>query len=154
MNIYLRKGLKTIHSFYLEIRVIFWILFVNEYLFDLCILEGESMLPTFSAFGEIVLMEKISQRFNLLKKGDIICVLNPINPDMKLCKRILANENEVYKTTKYENLIKVPSNHIWVEGDNKDNSLDSRKFGPITKNLVQGKIIMRIWPLPLIGRVY
>jgi len=112
------------------------------------------MLPTFSAFGEIVLMEKMSQRFNLLKKGDIICVLNPTNPEMKLCKRILANENEVYKTTKYENLIKVPSNHIWVEGDNKDNSLDSRKFGPITKNLVQGKIIMRIWPLPLFGRVY
>ena len=153
MNAFLRKKLNSIHCFYLNIRVIVWILFINEYMFDLCILEGESMIPTFKPFGEIVLMEKFSQRLNLLKKGDIICLVNPTDSTMKLCKRIIANENEIFRTFKYDHFIKIPSNHIWVEGDNKKNSLDSRKFGPISKNLVQGKIFFRLWPLTKFGTI-
>ena len=153
MNSILRKGIHSVHKFYLNLRVVVWLLFINEYMFDMCILEGESMVPTFKPFGEIVVMEKFSQRFNLLKKGDIICLVNPIDPTMKLCKRIIANENEIHKTSKYNQNIRIPSNHIWVEGDNKENSLDSRKFGPITKNLIQGKIIFRIWPLSLFGKI-
>ena len=154
MNVFLRNTTRSFHTFYLNVRVVFWILFVNEYIFDFCILEGESMVPTFAAFGEIVIMEKISQRFNWLKNGDIVCVLNPTDPGMKLCKRIICSENEVHRTAKYDHLVKIPKNHIWVEGDNKYNSLDSRKFGPITKNLVKGKIVFRIRPFSLFGKVY
>lgn len=58
-----------------------------------------------------------------LKKGDIIISKSPIKPDIDICKRIIHMENE------YKDGIKIPKNHIWIEGDNKYNSFDSRDHG-------------------------
>ena len=41
----------------------------------------------------------------------------------------------------------VPHGRVWVEGDNKNNSTDSREYGPIPEALIVGKVVMRIWPL-------
>ena len=40
----------------------------------------------------------------------------------------------------------VPSGHVWLEGDNKEFSMDSRAFGPISEGLVTGKVLYKIWP--------
>lgn len=34
----------------------------------------------------------------------------------------------------------VPKGHVWIEGDNKYNTKDSRKFGPIPYALLQGRV--------------
>ena len=36
---------------------------------------------------------------------------------------------------------------IWVEGDNKKNSMDSREFGPVSEGLIAGVFKIKIWPL-------
>ena len=36
-------------------------------------------------------------------------------------------------------------------GDNRDNSKDSRVFGPITKSNIVGRVFFRIWPLSRLG---
>lgn len=41
----------------------------------------------------------------------------------------------------------VPRGHIWVEGDNIENSSDSRYYGPIPQGLVKSRAVLRIWPL-------
>jgi signal peptidase I len=40
----------------------------------------------------------------------------------------------------------VPAGSLWVMGDNRGNSSDSRVFGPIRRSTVVGRTIMRVWP--------
>ena len=42
---------------------------------------------------------------------------------------------------------KIPKGHVWIEGDNKRVSNDSRNFGPIPLGLIHGTVEARIWPL-------
>jgi len=41
----------------------------------------------------------------------------------------------------------VPPGMVWVMGDNRSNSADSRVFGPIPRSTVVGRAFVRVWPL-------
>ena len=58
-------------------------------------------------------------------------------------------------TTKvvYYNDVIVPEGCIYVLGDNRDESIDSRTFGCIPLEKVEGKVILRYWPLNVFGGV-
>ena len=43
--------------------------------------------------------------------------------------------------------IVVPENYIFVMGDNRNGSMDSREIGPIPKENVLGKVLLRYYPL-------
>ena len=40
----------------------------------------------------------------------------------------------------------LPKNYIFVMGDNRTDSLDSRVFGPVNVNQIIGKLVLRIYP--------
>jgi len=42
--------------------------------------------------------------------------------------------------------VTVGEGQLWVMGDNRGNSADSRVFGPIAERTVVGRAIMRVWP--------
>ena len=45
----------------------------------------------------------------------------------------------------------VPEGCVWMMGDNREHSADSRYFGPVTQDELIGVVVLRYWPLTRIG---
>ena len=61
-------------------------------------------------------------------------------------------EGTTTKTVYYNDVI-VPEGCVYVMGDNRDQSMDSRTFGCIPLEKVEGKVILGYWPLNAFGGV-
>ena len=112
------KFLSIIFYLYLILTIIFIIKF------RIVSVNGQSMCPTLKD-KEIHLMLNTAN----INDGDIVIIDTKDSglPADYIIKRFYADKS----TDKY----------IWVEGDNKDNSVDSRRFGLIDKEKVIGKLI-------------
>jgi signal peptidase I len=65
---------------------------------------------------------------------------NGFNPDKADYGKVITNTSgEIAR-------FKIPENKIFVSGDNRPNSLDSRSFGPIPLEDVIGKLSLRVYP--------
>lgn len=109
------------------------------------------MLPTFNVRGDILVTEYISPRLNLLQKGDVVVATKPTNPRVSILKRIVGMPGDHVETmlsgTHSISTVTVPKDHVWLEGDNKGQSTDSRDYGPVPMCLVRGRVWIRFWPL-------
>eukprot|EP00940_MAST-03C_sp_MAST-3C-sp2_P002049 g2049.t1 len=131
---------------------------IENYVVELTSCVGPSMLPTLNRVGDLVLAEHISYRF--LREpavGDVVLCKSPKDPDQTVCKRIVGMSNDVVRTTKGKRgptvEVIVPRGHIWIEGDNADNSTDSRYYGPVPQALLCGRVFCKVWPLWEMGRL-
>lgn len=150
-------------------------LFIVVYLFILQPhqVKGASMENTFHS-GDYILTSKIAYKFDKPKRGDVIVFKSPKNPDIDYIKRIiglpgdrimisngevylngeLLNENYIAaKTTLMEGgfikegvTVTVPDGYLFVMGDNRPRSSDSREFGFIPITDVIGKVFFRYFP--------
>ena len=119
---------------------------------------GPSMLPTFNRSGDVVLMEHVSVMRNAIETGDVVIAKSPSNPRHTVCKRVLGRGGDVIHVPKAGHFggtmrVEVPTGHLWLQGDNKDNSTDSRDYGPVPYALLRGKVFVKVWPPSEIGWV-
>lgn len=142
--------------------------------------KGASMENTFHT-GEYIFTSKIAYKFEPIKKGDVVIFKSPKNNEIELIKRVIALPGDqvlirnqvVYVNNKVieENYIKnptdtipggvliegepltVPADHLFLMGDNRGGSSDSREFGPIAKTMLVGKVIYRYFPFNTMGTI-
>lgn len=137
------------------------------------IVEGASMSPNFED-GQYLIIDEISYRFNPPQRGDVVIFHPPTDHATYYIKRIIGlpgetvelRESHIYiyneeypegfrlnevnylpqsRVTQMGKTI-LQNDEYYVVGDNRDNSLDSRRFGPINKDDIKGKVLIRAFP--------
>lgn len=117
------------------------------------------MMPTLHEMGDIVAVDALTFVYGLrpLQRGDIIIANAPgrgphaggdaaSGEDYQVCKRVIALEGDLVQPVGNVVPLRVPPGHVWVEGDNPHNSVDSRFYGPLPTALIRGRVLCRVWP--------
>lgn len=146
---------------------------VRTFVFQQYVIDGPSMRPTLQP-GDRVLLNKLSYRAHDVNRGDVVVfdrVQGTRHDD--LIKRVIALEGE---TIRIENCavfidgeelaepyladdvragrcgtssmapLTVPDGQVFVLGDNRPESSDSRAFGPIDTDKIRGRAFVVLWP--------
>jgi signal peptidase I len=143
---------------------------VRPYVAEAYRIPTESMVPTLEV-GDRVLANKFIYRFTEPEKGDIV-VFDSVDEedDQTLIKRVVGvagdrievqggvlfvngeEQEEPYlnEEVPFEGSYgptEVPEGHVFVMGDNRGNSADSRVFGPLPLENLKGEAFMVFWPV-------
>jgi signal peptidase I len=47
--------------------------------------------------------------------------------------------------------VRIKPDHLWVMGDNREDSADSRSFGQVHRSALVGRAVLTVWPVPHLG---
>lgn len=153
---------------------------IRYYLIQPFFVKGASMEENFHD-GDYLLVDEISYRFSEPSRGDVVVFRYPENPSQYFIKRIIGLPGETIEikngqvtiynsqTPKgfvlnetYLSLEQTTSGNIveglsqqeyYVLGDNRLQSSDSRRWGPLGENYITGKVFVRLWPFNNIIKV-
>ena len=151
--------------------VIVIILVLMIYVVSVTQVVGNSMYSTLNN-GDVLILNKLKYRFSEVERGDIISL--EYEDTKYLIKRVIGvpgdtisiSDNTVYVNGEVyiENYLEedleyddfqlsslgyqtIPADMYFVLGDNREDSLDSREIGLVSKDDIIGKVSFRIWPL-------
>jgi signal peptidase I len=136
------------------------------------IVSGSSMVPTFEN-GDYLIVDKISYKLSDPKRDDVVIFRYPNDTTKFFIKRIIGLPNETVDikgaeititNNEHKNgfvldqpFIKSPANNdlhfelksdeYFVMGDNRNASSDSRFWGPVKKDLLSGRAMLRLLPI-------
>jgi len=131
--------------------------------------DGLSMAPTLEDHDRLIVNKLVYELGDPLP-GDIVMLYYPVNPDKMFVKRVIAKEGDTVRIVEghvYVNDIPLHDDYVpeefrshddwgptvvqqgyyFVMGDHRNNSSDSRHWGPVPKKYIVGKVKVRWWPL-------
>ncbi len=135
--------------------------------------DGPSMEPSYYHNNRVVVL-KVAYLFGDIQRGDVIVFPAPPNPDEDYIKRVVGLPGDEVSVTDgvvfvndqpleepYINAppinsmrpVTVPEEMVFVMGDNRNVSSDSRSWGPLPVDDIIGKAVFVYWPLERIGLV-
>ncbi|HZP49093.1 MAG TPA: signal peptidase I [Vicinamibacterales bacterium] len=131
--------------------------------------DGLSMAPTLEDHDRLI-VNKLVYELGDPRPGDIVMLYYPLNPDKMFVKRVIAKEGDTVRIVDgrvYVNDVPLHDDYVppefrshddwgpqviqqgyyFVMGDHRNNSSDSRHWGPVPKKYIVGKVKVRWWPL-------
>ena len=130
-------------------------------------LQGISMSPTLNN-GDLIFISRIFAQIGHYDTGDIVVFDVNYNGNIKkMIKRVVATEGdhivlletgeiqvngkilkEKYSLGRTHGIVDmvVPEGYLFLLGDNRENSMDSRQIGAISKENIKGKAVVRWYP--------
>ena len=130
------------------------------------VVYSQSMEPNIHEEQQII-VEKVSGYFQAPERGDIV-IIDVVGEEIPLIKRVIGLPEEVLEIKNNQVFIngqslvepylaetpqrdfgpiQIPMNHIFVMGDNRNHSRDSRVFGPVPIEWIKSKAWVSIWPI-------
>ena len=137
--------------------------------FQVARVDGLSMAPTLEDHDRLI-VNKLVYELGDPRPGDIVMLYYPLNPEKMFVKRVIAKEGDTVRIVDgrvYVNDIPLHDDYVpaefrshddwgpqvvqqgyyFVMGDHRNNSSDSRHWGPVPKKYIVGKVKVRWWPL-------
>jgi len=137
--------------------------------FQVARVDGLSMAPTLEDHDRLI-VNKLVYELGDPRPGDIVMLYYPLNPEKMFVKRVIAKEGDTVRIVDgrvYVNDIPLRDDYVpaefrshddwgpqvvqqgyyFVMGDHRNNSSDSRHWGPVPKKYIVGKVKVRWWPL-------
>jgi len=138
------------------------------------VIPSGSMIPTIELQDRVV-ANKFIYRFTEPKRGDIVVLDDPTGSVDTLIKRVVGLGGETIDLIDGKVVIDgnvldepythdlptepmvqempytVPDGYVWLMGDYRTNSADSRVFGAVSLSQVHGRAVYRFWPIDRIG---
>ena len=144
-------------------------MFIRTFIVELYVVDGPSMRPTLESEERLV-VNKFIYRFRVPEKGEVLVFQYPRDPSRDFIKRVIATPGDTIEIREGRVLVNdqlltedyilektrseypkstVPEGRIFVMGDNRNNSEDSRfaDVGFVPYDLIKGKAILVFWPI-------
>jgi signal peptidase I len=148
---------------------------VNVFVVTINVVNGQSMEPNFHN-AQFVLIDKFSYFQRTPKRGEAVVIRFPGDPEkVRYIKRVIGLPGEVLEIrdsvvyingvalkepylaantiTSPDKIVQIPANQYFLMGDNRENSNDSRVFGPIERRFLVGLAYYIAFPLRDAGLV-
>jgi signal peptidase I len=127
--------------------------------------DGSSMEPSLQS-GEFVIVNRLAYKLGEPEQGDVVVFHFPGDPGQEYIKRLIGLPGDSVRVTngdvyindqaldepyiaanpRYQGSWNVPYNHIFVLGDNRNNSSDSHNWGSVPMENVIGEAFFIYWP--------
>lgn len=157
-------------KFTVSVLVIF--LGIRFFVAEPFLVDGASMDPNF-ATHDYLIVDEITYKFQNPQRGDVVVLRPPLDTNKYFIKRIVGLPGERIVTNKNKQTIiynkehpdgfvldepyvkfdssriadrTLADNEYFVMGDNRDVSYDSRSWGPLTRDHITGRAILRLYP--------
>jgi signal peptidase I len=137
--------------------------------FQVARVDGLSMAPTLEDHDRLI-VNKLVYELGEPRPGDIVMLYYPLNPEKMFVKRVIAKEGDTVRIVDghvYVNDAQLQDDYVpeefrshddwgptvvqqgyyFVMGDHRNNSSDSRHWGPVPKKYIVGKVKVRWWPI-------